>query len=74
MDLPNDSLVNYIYPNNADLVWSLMIVIYPFITGLIAGAFIVSALSHVMKIKDFDPIAKFALIAAFCFGLFAGLP
>lgn len=74
MDLPNDSLVNYIYPNNAHLVWSLMIVIYPFITGLIAGAFIVSALSHVMKIKDFDPIAKFALIAAFCFGLFAGLP
>jgi Ni/Fe-hydrogenase subunit HybB-like protein len=51
-----------------------MIVIYPFITGLIAGAFVVSTLSHVMKIKDFNPIANFALVAAFCFGLFAGLP
>jgi Ni/Fe-hydrogenase subunit HybB-like protein len=74
MDLPNDALVNFIFPNNAHIVWSLMIVIYPFITGLIAGAFVVSTLSHVMKIKDFDPLANFALIAAFCFGLFAGIP
>src|SRR3989338_7691363 len=74
MDLPNDALVNFIFPNNAHIVWSLMIVIYPFITGLIAGAFVVSTLSHVMKIKDFDPLANFALIAAFCFGLFAGVP
>lgn len=74
MDFPNDALVNYIFPNNAHVVWSLMIVIYPFITGLIAGAFVVSTLSHVMKIKDFDPLANFALIVAFCFGLFAGLP
>ena len=74
MELPQDALVNYIFPNNHEIWWSLMIVIYPFITGLIAGAFVVSALSHVMKIKDFDPIANFALIAAFCFGLFAGLP
>jgi Ni/Fe-hydrogenase subunit HybB-like protein len=74
MELPHDALVNYIFPNNAHVVWSLMIVIYPFITGLIAGAFVVSALSHVMKIKAFDPIANFALIAAFSFGCFAGLP
>jgi len=74
MDLPNDTLVNYIFPNNAHVVWSLMIVIYPFITGLIAGAFVVSALSHVMKIKDFHPISNFALVAAFSFGLFAGVP
>ncbi len=74
MELPQDALVNYIFPNNYEIWWSLMIVIYPFITGLIAGAFVVSALSHVLKIKDFDPIANFALIAAFCFGLFAGLP
>ena len=74
MDLPNDALVNFIFPNNAHIVWSLMIVIYPFITGLIAGAFVVSTLSHVMKIKDFEPLANFALVAAFCFGLFAGVP
>ncbi len=74
MDLPNDALVNYIFPNDAETWWSLMIVIYPFLTGLIAGAFVVSALSHVLKIKDFEPIANFALVTAFCFGLFAGVP
>ena len=74
MELPNDALVNYIFPNNYQVWWSLTIVIYPFITGLIAGAFVVSALSHVFKIKEFKPIANFALITAFSFGLFAGVP
>ena len=70
----NDALDNFVFPNNLHIVWSLMITIYPFITGLIAGAFIVSTLSHVMKIKEFEPLAKFALVAAFCFGLFAAVP
>jgi len=74
MELPQDALVNYIFPNNHEIWWSLMIVIYPFITGLIAGAFVVSALSHVFKIKEFEPIANFALVAALCFGFFAGMP
>ena len=74
MELPGDALVNYIFPNNAQVWWSIMIVIYPYITGLIAGAFVVSALSHVFKIKEFEPIANFALISAFCFGLFAAMP
>jgi Ni/Fe-hydrogenase subunit HybB-like protein len=72
--LPNESLSNYIFPNDAHILWSWMIVIYPYITGLIAGAFIVSALYHVFKIEAFRPIARFALVAAFCFGLFAGVP
>ena len=74
MTLPNESLVNYIFPNNAHIDWSLMIVIYPYITGLVAGAFVVSSLYHVFKIKAFEPIARFALVTAFCFGLFAALP
>jgi Ni/Fe-hydrogenase subunit HybB-like protein len=73
-DLPHNALVNYILPNNEDVWWSLMIVIYPFLTGLIAGAFVVSALYHVLNLKQFKPVANFALIAAFCFGLFAGMP
>ncbi len=74
MNLPADSLVNYIFPNNAEVAWSIMIVIYPYITGLVAGAFVVSSMYHVFKVKEFKPIANFALIASFCFGLFAGLP
>jgi len=74
MELPGDALVNYIFPNNVKVWWSIMIVIYPFITGLMAGAFVVSSFSHVFKVKEFKPIANFALITAFCFGLFAGTP
>ena len=74
MELPHGALVNYIFPNNEIVWWSILIVIYPYITGLIAGAFVVSGLSHVFKIREFKPIANFALIAAFSFGLFAAVP
>jgi Ni/Fe-hydrogenase subunit HybB-like protein len=74
MELPNEALVNYVFPNNQVVWWELPIVVYPFITGLIAGAFVVSALYHVLKIEEFKPIANFALIAAYCFGLFAATP
>ncbi len=74
MGLPNEALTNFIFPNEATLYWSLMIVIYPYITGLVAGAFVVSALHHVFKVEAFAPISRFALIVSLCFGLFAGLP
>jgi len=72
--LPQGALNNYYFPNNAHIDWSLMIVIYPYITGLVAGAFVVSALYHVFKVKEFETFARFALVASFCFGLFAALP
>ncbi|MFQ5624473.1 MAG: NrfD/PsrC family molybdoenzyme membrane anchor subunit [Paracoccaceae bacterium] len=74
MELPTDALVNYIFPNNAHVFWGLTIVTYPFITGLMAGAFVVSALFHVFRVEIFKPIGNFALIAALCFGAFAGMP
>ena len=72
--LPQGALNNYTFPNNAHIDWSLMIVLYPYITGLVAGAFVVSALYHVFKVKEFEPFARFALVASFCFGLFAAVP
>ena len=34
----------YVYPNEASLhpLWSALIVLYPYITGLVAGAFIMA--------------------------------
>src|ERR1019366_2326106 len=34
----------FMYPNEVELQWSILIVLYPFITGLVAGAFIVAPL------------------------------
>ena len=74
MELPHDALINFVFPNNTRVWWSVMIVIYPYITGLIAGAFVVSTFYHVFKVQEYKPIANFALIASFCFALFAGTP
>ncbi len=74
MELPHDALINFLFPNNQTVWWSMMIVIYPYITGLVAGAFVVSSFYHVFKVEEYKPIANLSLFAAFCFGLFAGVP
>ncbi|RMF64324.1 MAG: polysulfide reductase [Calditrichaeota bacterium] len=51
-----------------------MIVLYPYITGLVAGAFIVSSLYHLFGRTELKPIARFSLGSAFVFLLFAPMP
>ena len=38
------------YPNEVELQWSILIVLYPFITGLVAGAFILASLERVFNV------------------------
>lgn len=64
----------FLFPNEMEVHWSLLIVLYPYITGLVAGAFIVSSLYHVFGKTELKPIAKFSLVAAFCFLMFACTP
>ena len=67
-------LTGFLFPNDVHIHWSLMIVLYPYITGLVAGAFIVSSLYHVFGRKELEPIGRFALAASLCFLAVAGLP
>lgn len=67
-------MTNFIFPNEINVTWTVMIVLYPFITGLVAGAFIVSSLYHVFGCTAFRPVARFSLASAFVFLLFAPLP
>jgi Ni/Fe-hydrogenase subunit HybB-like protein len=57
----------YAFPNDLHIGWSLMIVMYPYVTGLVAGAFIVSSLYHVFGRKEFKPIGRLALATSLCF-------
>ena len=41
----------FVYPNEY-IYWSIQIVMYPFLTGLVAGAFVLSSLYHVIGIKE----------------------
>src|SRR5579883_2353328 len=64
----------FMYPNEVELQWSLMIVLYPFITGLVAGAFILASLERVFKVEDVKPTYRLALLTALAFLLVAPLP
>ncbi len=66
--------MEYVFPNEAHVTWSVMIVLYPYITGLVAGAFIVSSLYHVFNRDKLKPVARFSLASAFVFLLFSPLP
>jgi len=64
----------YVYPNEVEIQWSVLIVLYPYITGLVAGAFIASSLYHVFGKKEIKPVARFALLTALAFLLVATMP
>ncbi len=68
------TLTNYVFPNDLHVHWSLMIVLYPYITGIVAGAFIVSSLYHVFHINSLKPVSRFALVFALAFLAFATAP
>jgi len=64
----------YIYPNELPLQWGILIVLYPYITGLVAGAFILASLERVFKVKVLRPTYQLALITALAFLICAPLP
>lgn len=64
----------FIYPNEIELQWGILIVLYPYITGLVAGAFILASLERVFKIKVLGPTYHLALLTALAFLMVAGLP
>lgn len=64
----------FIYPNEAELQWSVLIVLYPYITGLVAGAFILASLERVFNVEAVRPTYRLALLTALAFLLVAPLP
>src|SRR5229473_2379097 len=64
----------FMYPNEIGLQWSILIVLYPFITGLVAGAFILASLERVFKVEAVKPTYRLALLTALAFLLVAPLP
>ena len=64
----------YMYPNEITLYWSVLIVLYPFITGLVAGAFILASLERVFRVEAVKPTYRLALLTALAFLLVAPLP
>jgi predicted membrane protein len=64
----------FMYPNEIELQWSILIVLYPYITGLVAGAFILASLERVFNVQAVRPTYRLALLTALAFMLVAPLP
>ena len=64
----------FMYPNEVELQWSVLIVLYPFLTGLVAGAFILASLERVFRVQAVKPTYRLALLTALAFLLVAPLP
>ena len=57
----------YVYPNETVVAWTLLIAVYPYLTGLVAGASTVSVLYTGAGLTIYKPVARLALLAALAF-------
>ncbi|MBI5731146.1 MAG: polysulfide reductase NrfD [Ignavibacteriales bacterium] len=64
----------YIFPNEIELHWGVLIVLYPYLTGLVAGAFILASLVKVFNVKELQPTYRLAMLTAMAFLIVAPLP
>ncbi len=67
-------MTGFVFPNESIVQWDLLIVVYPYITGLVAGAFIVSSLYHVFGLTVLKPVARFSLVTALAFLIVTPMP
>ena len=64
----------WVYPNETVFQWSVLIAVYPYLTGLVAGAFTVSSLYQVFEFERLKPVAHMALLTSLSFMFFVPLP
>lgn len=74
LNAASQQISGFIYPNEIELQWSILIVVYPFITGLVAGAFILASLVKVFNVKEVAPTYRLALLTALAFLIVAPMP
>ncbi|MBI4445290.1 MAG: polysulfide reductase NrfD [Acidobacteria bacterium] len=69
-----EQVTGFIYPNEIEIHWSILIVVYPYVTGLVAGAFILASLVKVFNVVEVRPTYRLSLLTALAFLLIAPLP
>ncbi len=63
----------FTYPNEF-IYWAIQVVIYPYVTGLVAGAFVLSTVHHLFGQKDMKGLANFALVVSFALMIVVPVP
>jgi len=69
-------LDQFVYPNEMaqPVIWGVLIAVYPFITGLVAGSFIISSLAYALGKTNYKKAAGIAVLLSFALLLIAPLP
>jgi len=67
-------VTGYIYPNEIEVHWGILVVVYPYLTGLVAGAFILASLVKVFNVQAVQSVYRLSLLTALAFLLVAPLP
>ena len=67
-------ITGFVYPNEVEVLWSILIVVYPYVTGLVAGAFILASLVKIFNVKEVQPTYRLALLTALAYLIVAPLP
>ncbi|MFC1755449.1 NrfD/PsrC family molybdoenzyme membrane anchor subunit [Thermoproteota archaeon] len=67
-------MVDFIFPNNTEVLWTIMIVLYPYLSGSVVGVFIVGSLYKVFNMTHVKSVARLSLLTAISFLLIATLP
>jgi Ni/Fe-hydrogenase subunit HybB-like protein len=67
-------VAGYIYPNEIEVHWGILVVVYPYLTGLVAGAFILASLVKVFNVQAVQSVYRLSLLTALAFLLVAPLP
>jgi predicted membrane protein len=74
LQLVLSQVTGFIYPNEVELHWGILVVVYPYLTGLVAGAFILASLERVFNVKEVEPTYRLSLLTALAFLIVAPLP
>src|SRR5512142_1162038 len=69
-----EGVIGYVYPNEIEAHWTILIVLYPYLTGLVAGAFILASLERVFNVREVQPTYRLSLLTALSFLIVAPLP
>jgi Ni/Fe-hydrogenase subunit HybB-like protein len=72
--IQSSAFSGYVYPNETMIPWTVLIVVYPYLTGLVAGAFTISSLYQVFGFHQLRPVAHFALLVSLCCMIVVPLP
>ncbi len=67
-------ITGFAYPNEVEHHWGLLVVVYPYLTGLVAGAFILASLERVFNVREVQPTYRLALLTALAFLIVAPMP